>query len=492
MNIFNYFFSYSKDLKKDFVLGPAEQISYSELYEKGLKLANYLNKEIGENQNIILIGQNSVFFLIAYLGIMKSGNVCVPLNPVIEQENLDFILNTTRSKIVFTPPQNTANYSFSDINIIEKINLEEILKNPVQNENNLTDDFDENRLAQILFTSGSTGLPKGVMLSHKNIFSNTDSIIEYLKLTSDDIIEIVLPFYYCYGLSLLHTHLKVGGSVVLNNSFVFLGSIFNDLEKYKCTGFAGVPSHFQILLRKSKSFTDREFPELRYFTQAGGKLHNVFIKELVDAFPDKQCFVMYGQTEATARLSYLPPELILKKLGSIGKGIPNVTLEVFNKNDDPVKVGEVGEIVAKGDNIMSGYFKDPDNNKLTIKNGWLYTGDMAKKDEDGYIYLVARKKEIIKVGGKRISPKEIEEVIVSIPEVVDCTIEGVFDLVLAEAIKATIVLSDNMDQEKGKEIILSTCRSKLAMFKVPQIIEFKKRLAVNQSGKKVASSSLPA
>jgi len=492
MNIFDYFFSYSKDLKKGFLLGPAEQISYSELYEKGLKLANYLNKKIGENQNIILTSQNSVFFLIAYLGIMKSGNVCVPLNPIIEQENLDFILNTTESKNVFAPRKISSKYSFSDAKIFEEINLDEILEYPVQKENNLTDDIDENQLAQILFTSGSTGLPKGVMLSHKNLAANTESIIKYLQLKSDDIIEIVLPFYYCYGLSLLHTHLKVGGSIVLNNSFVFLGSIFSDLEKYKCSGFAGVPSHFQILLRKSKSFMDREFPELRYFTQAGGKLHNVFIKELVEAFPDKQCFVMYGQTEATARLSYLPPEFVSTKMGSIGKGIPNVTLEVFNKNDKPVKVGEVGEIVAKGDNIMLGYFNEPESNKLTIKNGWLYTGDMAEKDEDGYIYLVARKKEIIKVGGKRISPKEIEEVIVSIPEVVDCTIEGVFDEVLAETIKATIVLTDNMDQERGKEIILSTCRSKLAMYKIPQIIEFKKRLAVNQSGKKVASQSLPS
>ena len=492
MNIFDYFFSYSKDLKKDFILGPAEQISYSQVFEKGLKLANYLNKEIGENQNIILISQNSVFFLIAYLGIMKSGNVCVPLNPAIEQENLDFILNTAESDYVFVPKRIRTKYSMQNTRIFDEVDLDAIVNDPVNEKNSLADSFDDNRLAQILFTSGSTGLPKGVMLSHKNLASNTDSIMEYLKLTSDDIIEIVLPFYYCYGLSLLHTHLKVGGSVVLNNNFVFLGAVFNDLEKYKCTGFAGVPSHYQILLRKSKSFTEKGFPNLRYFAQAGGKLHNVFIKELVDAFPDKECFVMYGQTEATARLSYLPPELLLKKLGSIGKGIPNVTLEVFNNNDEPVKTGEVGEIVAKGDNIMTGYIKDPESNKQTIKNGWLYTGDMAKKDEDGYIYLVARKKEIIKVGGKRISPKEIEEVIVSIPEVVDCTIEGVFDEVLAEAIKATIVLTDNMDKEKGKEIILSTCRSKLAMYKVPQIIEFKKRLAVNQSGKKVASSSFPS
>lgn len=212
----------------------------------------------------------------------------------------------------------------------------------------------------------------------------------------------------------------------------------------------------------------------------------MFIQELIDAFPQKKFFIMYGQTEATARLSYLPPELVVSKLGSIGKGIPNVTLEVFNKNDQPTEVDEIGEIVAKGDNVMLGYFNDPESNKRTLRNGWLHTGDMAKKDEDGFIYLVAREKEIIKVGGKRISPKEIEEVIVSIPEVVDCTISGVYDEILSEAIKATIVLIDNADEVKAKELIMSTCRSKLVMYKIPQIIEFKKKLDVSLAGKKVA------
>lgn len=486
MNIFDYFFLYSKELKKDFVLGPIERISFFQLYERASKLANYLKKEVGENENIILMSHNSVFFLVAYLGIMKSGNVCVPLNPLIEQENLDYIINTTACKYFFIPPKTSEKYTFADVFIIDETKLDSILNSSTLVNDSAFGEFDDNRLAQILFTSGSTGLPKGVMLSHRNLISNTDSIVEYLGLTSDDIIEVVLPFYYCYGLSLLHTHLKAGGSVVLNNNFVFLGSVLEDIEKYKCTGFAGVPSHFQILLRKSKSFKKNEFPSLRYFTQAGGKLHNVFIQELIDAFPQKKFFIMYGQTEATARLSYLPPELVVSKLGSIGKGIPNVTLEVFNKNDQPTEVDEIGEIVAKGDNVMLGYFNDPESNKRTLRNGWLHTGDMAKKDEDGFIYLVAREKEIIKVGGKRISPKEIEEVIVSIPEVVDCTISGVYDEILSEAIKATIVLIDNADEVKAKELILSTCRSKLVMYKIPQIIEFKKKLDVSLAGKKVA------
>jgi long-chain acyl-CoA synthetase len=492
MNVFDYFFFKSKDFKKDFVLGPFEQVTFNQLYEKAVKLAQYLNREVGENENIILMSQNSVFFLIAYLGIMKSGNVCVPLNPLIEQENLDYISQTTACKYFFVPQKTSEKYSFTNAMLFDETKLDSILNSTTITNESTIGEFDENRLAQILFTSGSTGLPKGVMLSHKNLISNTDSIVEYLKLTSDDIIEVVLPFYYCYGLSLLHTHLRAGGSVVLNNNFVFLGSVLDDIDKYKCTGFAGVPSHYQILLRKSKSFKKSEFPSLRYFTQAGGKLHNVFIQELIEAFPQKKFFVMYGQTEATARLSYLPPEMLSNKLGSIGKGIPNVILDVFNKDDQQVEVGEVGEIVAKGDNVMLGYLNDPESNKRTIRNGWLHTGDMAKKDEDGYIYLVAREKEIIKVGGKRISPKEIEEVIVSIPEVVDCTIEGVYDEILSEAIKATIVLTDNTDEVNAKEKILATCRNKLVIYKIPSIIEFEKKLDVNLAGKKVAKVPLPS
>jgi acyl-CoA synthetase (AMP-forming)/AMP-acid ligase II len=492
MNVFDYFFHQSKELNKDFVLGPSERISFNHLYEKAVKLAQYLNIEVGENENIILMSQNSVYFLIAYLGIMKSGNVCVPLNPLIEQENFDYIIKTTDCKYFFIPQKTSEKYSFSNATMIDEVRLDSILNSTSLTNEPVSGKFDDNRLAQILFTSGSTGLPKGVMLSHRNLISNTESIVEYLKLTSNDIIEVVLPFYYCYGLSLLHTHLRAGGSVVLNNNFVFLGSVLDDIDKYKCTGFAGVPSHYQILLRKSKSFKKSEFPSLRYFTQAGGKLHNVFIQELIEAFPQKKFFVMYGQTEATARLSYLPPEMLSNKLGSIGKGIPNVILDVFNKNDQQVEVGEVGEIVAKGDNVMLGYLNDPESNKRTIRNGWLHTGDMAKKDEDGYIYLVAREKEIIKVGGKRISPKEIEEVIVSIPEVVDCTIEGVYDEILSEAIKAIIVLTDKTDEEKAKEKILATCRNKLVLYKIPSIIEFKKKLDVNLAGKKVAKVPLPS
>lgn len=197
---------------------------------------------------------------------------------------------------------------------------------------------------------------------------------------------------------------------------------------------------------------------------------------------------MYGQTEATARLSYLPPEFISTKVSSIGKAIPNVELVVVNDRGDIVGVNEEGELLARGPNIMLGYYKDEVATNLAIKNGWLYTGDMAKVDEDGFIYLVARKKEIIKVGGKRVSPKEIETVILFIPEIVDCTVTGIDDELLGEAIQATIVINNLMDKDALKEKILQECSKNLSHYKIPQKIVFETTMQTNATGKKIKST----
>ncbi len=484
MNIFDYLFASTQDFEKDIVLGLKQAISFKKLYHDSLKIASYLNKTIGENQNVILMSPNSVFFITAYLGIIKSGNICVPLNYSIEQSNLDYIINTTESSIIFIAKKLKSKLKFNpDLHLIEEDQSQQIIKNQKRVKDNFH--FDEKRVAKIIFTSGSTGEPKGVMISHQNIISNTNSIIEYLKLTQNDIMCVVLPFYYCYGLSLLHTHLKVGGSLVLNNNFMFIGTIISNLKDYNCTGFAGVPSHFQVLFKKSLTFKTTEFPDLRYVTQAGGKLHDIFIEDFVKIFPKINFYVMYGQTEATARLTYLAPDMVKIKTGSIGKNIPNVKLKIVNKRGENVGVNEEGELLAYGKNIMLGYYKDNDLTKSTIKSGWLYTGDIAKMDEEGFIYLVSRKKEIIKVGGKRVSPKEIEAVILSIPEVVDCSISGFDDELLGEAIQASIVVNSSLDQSLLKEKILHECSKKLSFYKVPQKIIFEASMYMSATGKKM-------
>ena len=489
MNFVDYLFDTSQDSNKDVVAGNSETISYQQLYQQINRIACWLQQEIGDDEKkIIVVSENSVFFIVAYLGIIKSGNICVPVNPSITVEALNHIITQCQAEVGFVQKKSFAKFETLtptdaglNLHLLEESVLDTLLAEdtPILEDG----DFDYTRGAEILFTSGSTALPKGVMLSHQNLIANTDSIIQYLKLTADDRMEVVLPFYYCYGLSLLHTHIKVGGSLVLNNTFILLNTIIQDLLKYQCTGFAGVPSHFQILLRKAKRFKDTHFPHLRYVTQAGGKLPNVFIKEFVASFPNTQFYVMYGQTEATARLSYLPPELLWEKMGSIGKGIPEVKLEVVDKAGQPVRPGETGELVASGKNIMVGYFQDADLTHQTIKAGKLYTGDIGTIDEDGYIYIVAREKEFLKVGGERVSPKEIEEVIVSLPQVVDCSILGVQDDILGEAIKAFIVL--NKGARLTEVDIRGYCHKHLSSNKVPKYIEFIDKIPVNETGKKV-------
>jgi long-chain acyl-CoA synthetase len=482
MNAFDYFFENTSKTEKPFLAGK-EETSFKELYDSALLLASQIRMRFGQNNKILLISDNNLFFLKVYFGILKSGNICVPLDPAIEENNFKYISELTNPALIFLTkdilqklPVDTGICVSSEALPDERNELCPLEPNEI---------FDKENCAEIIFTSGSTGKPKGVMISHKNLISNTTSIIEYLKLDSNDRMLVVLPFYYCYGLSLLHTHLRVGGSIVLNNSFIFLGSIIKHLIDYKCTGFAGVPSHFQILLRKSDTFKKTQFPNLKYVTQAGGKLASVFIDEFRESHPDVKFYVMYGQTEATARLSYLPPELYEKKKGSMGKGIPGVELKVINEKGEKIKPGETGEVIARGENIMMGYFADAESTKNTIKNGWLYTGDLGIVDEEDFIYLTARKKEIIKVGGKRISPKEIEAVILELPEVIDCSIEGIEDELQGEALKATIVINKEIDNGTAEELIKQHCAKHLAIYKIPHFFEFKNQITISPTGKKI-------
>ena len=485
MNAIDYFFENSKNSEEIFIANKRELTTHNELYRKTCQIASFLTHKFGTEQNILLYSTNSKFFILSYLAIIKSGNTCVPINPGASKSTVNFIIDETKPTLAFIQRRFTETLAEKNITLIEEQHLENELEPFPFSDNESEKDFDENKIAEIIYTSGSTAFPKGVMISHKNLIANTSSIVEYLKIQKSDRILIVLPFYYCYGLSLLHTHLRAGGSIALNNTFMLIGSVINDLKNYKCTGFSGVPSHFQILLRKSDSFKNSKFEHLRYVTQAGGKLHKVFIEEFIENFPDILFYVMYGQTEATARLSYLPPENLKRKLGSIGIGIPGVELKLIDTEGNDILDGQVGEIAARGDNIMSGYYNSHDLTAKTIVDGYLITGDLARKDEEGYFYLVARKKEIIKVGGERISPKEIEEVIVNIPNVVDCTIEGVYDDVLGEKIKAIIVVNESIDKKELKETIIASCKEQLSPIKVPQLIQFENQVKVSSSGKKV-------
>jgi long-chain acyl-CoA synthetase len=319
------------------------------------------------------------------------------------------------------------------------------------------------------------------MITHGNLIANTSSIIEYLHLTSQDRIMAVLPFYYCYGASLLHTHLRAGGSVVISQS-IFLGAVLDEIDRFRCTGLAGVPSTYQILINRT-AFLKHKFTTLRYMTQAGGRLEPRFIGMIADAFPDIEFFVMYGATEATARLSYLPPSLLRQKMASIGKGIPGVRLQVLDDSGHPVRPGDIGEIVATGDNIMKGYYGDEEGTKSVLKEGWYHTGDLATVDEDGYIYVVGRDRDIIKCAGYRVSPYEIEQVVLGAEGVDAAAVVGIPDDILGEAIVAVVLKRPSASEDGVRAKVLDNCRCALPSYKTPRGVSFVEEMPLNSSNK---------
>ena len=334
--------------------------------------------------------------------------------------------------------------------------------------------------AAIVYTSGSTGKPKGVTLRHANIVANTESIVQYLELTPYDRVMVVLPFHYVYGKSLLNTHVAAGGSIVIENGFLFPQRALDTLERSEATGFSGVPSTFAILLNRS-TLAQRELPHLRYVTQAGGAMAPQLQRRLIEALPGKRIFIMYGATEASARLSYLPPEDLPRKIGSIGKAIPGVTLTVRRDDGTPADVGEVGELVAQGANIMEGYWDNALDTAAVLDQQGYHTGDLGLHDVEGFLYVVGRKREMIKSGAHRIAPKEIEEILLEHPNVHEAAVVGVPDEMLGEVIAAFI--SARTNEPLNEREILDWCRRRLPSHKVPGLLRMIEEFERNAAGK---------
>lgn len=473
MNFIEYLFAGKENTDTPALCGSFGELTFNELYQKVITGSGWIQETYGSNHNIILISDNSSFFVITYFSVIHSGNRIVLVDPVTSLSEIHAINSIYKPVVVFSDckpdeqnPFNCPIYGPDHLNLPVRAGSA-----PAQGK--------DHDCAVIIYTSGSTGSKKGVMLSHANLIANTSSIIEYLKITEKDRICVVLPFFYCYGASLLHTHIRAGGSVVLARS-IFLGSVIRTINEYQCTGFAGVPSTYLILAKKTP-FLSSSFPTLRTFQQAGGHLSPEIIREFVTSFPDKEFFVMYGATEATARLSSLPPCEVLKRPGSIGKGIPGVDLKVVDMDGNPVSAGEIGEIIAKGDNIMVGYYQDPEGTNAVIRDGWYHTGDLGTIDEDGFIYVTGRKGSFIKSAGFKVSPGEIEDIILGVPEVDACLVIGLPHPIMGEAIVACVQSANANDPLR--ETLIDQCRQKLPTHKVPVDIVFLDEIPLNSSGK---------
>lgn len=475
MNFATYLLELNRERTADAVITATERLSHADLYGRVQSLARALLDRYGTGNEILLLADNSLFFIVSYLAIVQSGNVALLVETRISPEQLAEVVSTCSVRAVFVDDRHRQR-------VPDGL---ELVPAPLPGAGTWSGEcvdpgVPDDALAVIIFTSGSTGSKKGVMLTHRNLVANTTSIVEYFHLGSHDRIAVVLPFFYCFGASLLHTHLRAGGSVVVSNH-IFLGEVIHDLQRYECTGFAGVPSTYQILVHKTP-FLNEKFPHLRYFAQAGGALADRYIRQVTDAFPDKEFYVMYGATEATARLSFLPPGELAAKMGSIGRGIPGVRLEVVGEDERPVRPGEIGEITARGGNIMAGYYRDPEGTAEVLRDGRLYTGDMATVDEDGYIFVTGRKKNIIKSGGYRISPVEIERFLLLQPGVFSVVVFALPDEIMGEAVTAAVQPEDGPSEEL-RQRLLTSCNAHLPSYKVPRHLFFVDEFPLNSSNK---------
>ena len=505
-NLIHHFLEESTELfpGKTALVHEEVRATYAQINAKANRLAHWLiDIGVSKGDRVVLLLENCLEYVVSYYGILKAGAVAVPLSSDLKPDGLSPLLEELKPEVIISSSrfERVLKATVPVFNNIKAL----LLKSPKQNwssspfpvfswEDIIYDDvtanpeirpeisIDESDLASIIYTSGSTGIPKGVMLSHKNIVSNAKSICRYLDLTDKDIQMVVLPFFYVMGKSLLNTHFAVGGTVVINNKFAFPATVIKQMADEKITGFSGVPSTYAYLLHRSplKNYRD-ELASLRYCSQAGGHMSGQIKEELRKVIPaHTQIYIMYGATEASARLTYLRPDQFADKMDSIGKPIPGVNMQVLNKSGRKLPAGQTGELVASGPNIMQGYWKDEKATSAVLDKNGYHTGDLGYYDKEGYFFVNGRKDNLLKVGGHRINPQEIEDALMATEHVIETAVIGVSDELLGNKL---IALAVPINETSSKNKIMKLCADILPKYKLPSSIKLVRSLPKNTSGK---------
>jgi acyl-CoA synthetase (AMP-forming)/AMP-acid ligase II len=399
MKIFNHLEQFKS--RTALIDSSGQFLSYSRLLSEADSLA-----EISGRKLIFIICTNSTEVVTAYVGFLRSGNVPILLSHTLAPELFTNLLNRYKPAFMFLPISWTVK--------LEHFQEQARLGNYILVKTCLEEDYGLHQdLALLLTTSGSTGSPRLVRQTHRNIQSNTDSIIQYLRITCEDKAITTLPMHYTYGLSIVNTHLAAGATIILTDANMMSRRFWQLASEHKATTFGGVPFTYQIL--KKIGFDSMKLPSLIYLTQAGGRMQEDLRQEFCEIcrLRGMRFIVMYGQTEATARMSWLPWEEAERRKESIGLAIPGGRFWLSDELGHPIhEAGKVGELVYEGPNVTMGYAETRhDLTKDDEFQGRLFTGDMAKRDEDGFYYLVGRKKRFIKLFGNRVNLDEVESLL---------------------------------------------------------------------------------
>lgn len=482
-----------------------QRLSYATLEASANRLAHALVAEgIQRGDRVAIHLDTGVENVLAIFAVLKAGAVFMPVNPTTKPEKLTYLLNHSRASSVILSPRKLASLEShwalmphlrtvivagGDGTLAADmgkrcVSLDELMGSQPDGDTPPLKRAIDLDLAALIYTSGSSGNPKGVMLSHRNIVAAITSIATYLEHTPDDVILSVLPLSYGYGLCQVFTALKTGGTVVLEKSLAYPHAVLQKLVGERATGFPMVPTISAMLLQLDLAKYDLSC--LRYITNAGAAWPTEHIRQFRQRLPHVRLYAMYGQTECL-RASYLPPEEIDRRPTSAGRGIPNEEVYVVDENGQPVSPGVVGELVIRGSHVMQGYWELPEATDRVLRPGLLpgervlYTGDLFCRDDEGYLYFVDRKDDVIKSRGEKVSPREVENVLYSHPAIAEAAVIGVADAMLGQSIKAFVTFK--VGQQVTERDVLRHCASHLEDFMVPQSVEIRESLPKTTSGK---------
>jgi len=482
-----------------------QRVSYAELDARANALANHLvTAGVARGDRVVIFADNTVETVVSFWAVLKANAVSVVVNPLTKRDKLHYLLADCRPTALITDQHLRAQFVMPAqqcaylrcVIVSGMIDADALADIPHARrwDAALTEcdagtcplrrciDID---LAAIIYTSGSTGDAKGVMLTHRNMLTACTSVSAYLNIQPDEVILGVLPLAFDYGLYQMIMAFRAGARLVLERSFAFPAQVLNVMVAEGVTGFPAVPTIF-AMLAELRSLASYDLSRIRYVTNTAANLPVKHITMLRELFPAARIYSMYGLTECK-RCTYLPPADIDRKPSSVGIAIPNTELWIVDDRGQKIVDGSVGQLVIRGATVMKGYWEKPEATADKLKPGplpgevVLYTGDLCRLDDEGYLYFVGRMDDIIKSRGEKVAPKEVEHALMNIAGVKEAAVIGVPDDVLGQAVKAFVVLEDGVVMSETQ--LRNACQARLENFMVPKHIVMVDSLPRTDSGK---------
>lgn len=474
-----------------------QRLNYAELDDIVNQTAHaFLADGMKKGDMVTVMSRNSLDFVVVNFALARMGAVMIPINYMLSMEDVQYILGHAEvsgfiASEEYAPilDQSAGNLEISnryimDVPVIDNEALSSWTTLSFAREGQLTNfvevEIADDDLAHVLYTSGTESRPKGVMLSHKSIVSEYVSCIVDGKMATEDVAVHALPLYHSAQL-----HVFLGPSVYIGSSGIILGAasseaILETIEKEGATQLFCPPTVWIGLLRHP-DFDKRDLTTLEKCYYGAAIMPREILKELAERLPNARFWNFYGQTEVAPLATALQPEDQLRKLGSAGIASLNVQTKIVDENDKEVARGIAGEIVHRTPHAMKGYLHDPEKTAEAFKNGWFHSGDLGVMDDEGYITIIDRKKDMINTGGENVSSREVEETIYQIDGVSEVAVISVPDAYWIEAITAIIVLKEGSVLAEAE--VKDFCKAKLSKFKVPKYVEFADDMPKNPSGK---------